>query len=64
MRPVGTPGIARAASVLAQHKRAGVPFDLVWDDAVREVAASDRRVLTWARDALRCADRSGGRPLR
>lgn len=60
--PERSPGIARAARVLAQRKRAGVPFDWAWDDAVREVVASDRRVLTWARDRLRDAyeNRSGG----
>ncbi len=60
--PERSPGITRAASVLAQRKREGVPFDSAWEDAVREVAGSERRVMTWARDALRDAyeNRSGG----
>lgn len=60
--PERSPGITRAAAVLAQRKRAGVPFDSAWEDAVREVAGSERRVMTWARDALRDAyeNRSGG----
>jgi len=60
--PQRSPDITRAAAVLAQRKRAGVPFDSAWEDAVREVAGSERRVMTWARDALRDAyeDRSGG----
>lgn len=60
--PERSPGITRAATVLAQRKRAGVPFDSAWEDAMRQAAAGDRRVLTWARDALRDAyeDRSGG----
>jgi len=60
--PERSPGITRAATVLAQGKRAGVPFDSAWGDAVREVAGSERRVMAWARGALRDAyeNRSGG----
>lgn len=48
--------------MLAQGKRSGVPFEIAWQDAMREVAAGDRRVLTWARNVLRNAyeNRSGG----
>lgn len=60
--PERSPDITRAAAVLAQRKREGLPFDSAWEDAVREVAGSERRVMTWARDALRDAyeNRSGG----
>lgn len=60
--PQPSPDIARAAILLAARKRAGVPFAVAWEDALREVAASDRRVLTWARQALQDAyeNRSGG----
>lgn len=60
--PEPSPGITRAASILAQRKRAGVPFETAWENAMGDTAASDRRALTWAREALQDAyeNRSGG----
>ena len=60
--PERSPGIARAAGVLAQGKRAGVPFDSAWEDAMREASKEDCAALTWARDVLHDAyeNRSGG----